>query len=81
MIFSRSRSELPGPLLLCNKDIERKSESKFLGVILDEKLTWASHIIAVKSKMSRYIGVMCKVKKFYLSVPEFKFSTVLLNRI
>ena len=64
MIFSRSRSELPGPLILCNKDIERKSESKFLGVILDEKLTWASHIIAVKSKMSRYIGVMCKVKKF-----------------
>ncbi len=43
--------------------IERKSEARFLGVIIDEKLSWASHINAIESKMSRYIGIMYKLKQ------------------
>ena len=62
MIFSRSNTELPGPLNLCNTVIERQSESRFLGVIVDENLTWARHIQTVQSKMSRYIGIMYKLK-------------------
>ena len=65
MIFSRSRNiELPSPLNICNTAIERKHENKFLGVIIDESLTWTSHIKTVISKMSRYVGIMYKIKKF-----------------
>lgn len=45
-----------------NIPIERKPVARFLGVLVDEKLTWAHHIAAVKSKMSRYIGVLYKLR-------------------
>ena len=31
---------------------------------MDDSLNWSKHINAVKSKMSRYIGIMYKIKKF-----------------
>ena len=46
-----------------NTLIERKTEARFLGVIVDDKLNWASHIRAVKTKISRFIGVMFKIKR------------------
>ena len=62
MIFSRSKPELPCPPKLCGKVIERETETRFLGVIVDEKLTWSKHIQTLKSKMCRYIGIMYKIK-------------------
>ena len=62
MIFCRSKVVLNKPLLLLGTRIKKIEEAKFLGVIIDEKLTWSTHIKSVKSKMSRYIGVLCKIK-------------------
>lgn len=42
--------------------IEHKKVARFLGVLIDEKLTWEYRINAVKSRMSRYIGVLYKLK-------------------
>ena len=64
MIFSRSKVELPTPLLILGKLIERKQEARFLGVIVDESLNWTKHIKTIQSKMARYIGIMYKLKKF-----------------
>ena len=44
--------------------IERKHEARFLGVIIDESLNWTRHIQTVLSKMSRYVGIMYKIKKY-----------------
>ena len=63
MIFSRSSVDLPSPLLILDKAIERKQEARFLGVIVDESLSWSKHIKTIQSKMSRYIGIMYKLKK------------------
>ena len=38
-------------------------EIKYLGVIIDKKLTWISHITYVKNKVSKGIGIMFKAKK------------------
>ena len=38
-------------------------EIKYLGVIIDNKLTWIPHIIHVKNKVSKGIGIMFKAKK------------------
>ena len=47
---------------LGNIPIERKNVARFLGVLIDEKLTWKHHITAIKTKMSRYIGILYKLK-------------------
>ena len=62
MLFSRKRSIEDLDVIISNTKIERKSESRFLGVIVDEKLNWNKHIQTLKSKMSKYVGVMCKLK-------------------
>ena len=63
MIFSKSKTDLPSPLIISNTLIERKEEARFLGVIIDESLNWTRHIRTVISKMARYIGLMYKIKK------------------
>lgn len=37
-------------------DIERVNENKLLGVIIDDKLSWKSHINHVHNKLSRSIS-------------------------
>ena len=64
MIFSRKSLAPKAPLLLLGKKIEQIKEAKFLGVIIDEKLTWSHHIKTVTSKMSRYIGVLSQIKSY-----------------
>ena len=62
MIFSRRKIVTNFTVKMGNTIIERKSEAKFLGVIVDEKLNWTKHIKTVKSKMCRYVGIMYKIK-------------------
>ena len=65
MIFSKSRNiELPEPFVISETLIEHKHEARFLGVIMDDSLTWSKHVNAVQTKMSRYIDIMYKIKKF-----------------
>ena len=63
MIFSRCKTDLPSPVIISNTLIERKEEARFLGVIIDESLKWTRHIRTVISKMTRYVGLMYKIKK------------------
>lgn len=65
MIFTRKRNSI-----LENYEphvgqakIERKSVARFLGVLIDENLSWNHHIAAVKAKMCRYVGTLHKLKK------------------
>ena len=62
MIFARQNSIIDREITIGNVPIERKSEARFLGVIIDEKLTWSKHIETIKSKMSRYLGIMYKIR-------------------
>ena len=62
MVFSKKRIDLSLNLRIDGRNIERKSEARFLGVIVDGKLSWATHIKAIRTKMSRFIGVMYKIK-------------------
>ena len=38
------------------------SSTKFLGVIVDEKLSWKEHIHALTNKMSRSLGIIRRVR-------------------
>ena len=45
-------------LHIFNKSIERKSSIKFLGVMLDEHITWNDHIHAIEKKFAKNIGLL-----------------------
>ena len=62
MLFSRHNIKQSPIVSINNVQISRVHEAKFLGVILDEKLTWASHIKALKVKMARYVGIMYRIR-------------------
>ena len=49
-------------LKIDNVDIIRVKSTKFLGVILDEKFTWANHISYLSTKISRAVYVLNKVR-------------------
>ena len=51
-------------LKINNKAIMEKDSIKYLGVIIDSHLNWKKHISTVTKKISRCIGIMCKLRQF-----------------
>jgi hypothetical protein len=51
-------------IILDNTILERVQHTQFLGVLIDECLTWKWHIDCVSKTISRNIGVMNKLKHF-----------------
>ena len=51
-------------LKINNKAIMEKYNIKYFGVIMDSHLTWKKHILTVSKKLSRCIGIMCKLRQF-----------------
>ena len=41
-----------------------KDSIKYLGVIIDSHLNWKKHISTFTKKISRCIGIMCKLRQF-----------------
>ena len=75
MIYTRNKlyREHNYNLSISNTDIKRVTESKFLGVLMNEKMNWNSHVAAIRQKMSRYIGVLYKLKSI---LPESARLTI-----
>ena len=44
MLFSNSLRELPGNVILTDIQIDRVSSTKFLGLHIDDKLSWKLHV-------------------------------------
>ena len=82
MIFSRARNlELLSTLTIANLPIERLTECIFLGIIVDENLTWSRHIKTIQTKMARYIGLMYKLKSQLPLKVRIQFFIALFNPI
>ena len=64
MLFGKCRSNTEVMLEIDGVAINRVNENKFLGVIIDDKLSWKQHITHVKLKVSRSIAVINKAKHF-----------------
>ena len=61
-------------LKIANRTIEGTNAIKFLGVLLDENITWKNHICSVEKKLARNIGLLYRVK--YL-LDESSLKTVI----
>ena len=51
-------------VILDNTVLDRVSHTKYLGVLIDENLTWKYHIDCVSKTLSRNISIMNKLKYF-----------------
>ena len=60
-------------IILDGIELEHVSSTKFLGVILDEKLTWNDHIHHVATKLSGITGVLARLK---YQIPPYIMKTI-----
>ena len=51
-------------VLINDKEIERVGSIKFLGVLLDEHLSWEEHIRYTENKIAKNIGLLYRAKPF-----------------
>ena len=68
-LFHKQRAEDNLPLQLPNlninnNEIKQSSPIKFLGVLVDQNLTWIDHITLVENKLSKNLGLLHKVKNY-----------------
>ena len=62
LIISSANFRSPVNIEIDGETIERVNELKYLGVIIDDKLTFKSHIDNVIKKMAKKYGILCRLK-------------------
>jgi hypothetical protein len=65
LIFHKKMKNVPRlTLKIDNVIIERVAEFNFLGLTLDEHLTWKCHINKISNKISQCMGILNRLKRF-----------------
>ena len=67
MVFhtkQRNISHLNLDLEINNHKIDRVSDFNFLGLTIDENLTWREHVQKISTKISRVTGIINRLRKF-----------------
>ena len=74
IIFKSQRKSLKERLTLKlnGKTIFESKKLRYLGLIVDEKLTWKFHILELKKKLSQINGIVYKLKKLGTPVDTLK---------
>ena len=64
IIFSlRKKVNTVSHIYINNNIIERVYSTKFLGIIIDSKLSWIDHVQHIKTKIAKGLGILCKSRK------------------
>ena len=66
MVFHRGRRKQNNELkvIIDNNEINKVACTKFLGVIIDQKLLWHEHINYTQKKIAKGIAIVYKSKRF-----------------
>ena len=68
IVFSyRMEPTLP-PVMLGNCEVDRVQKTRFLGVVLDERVSFKPHIDSIAAKLSKTVGILHRIK--YLLPPS-----------
>ena len=78
MLFSNKRGDPQINIKLDNTEIESQKESTFLGVIIDNKLTWKSHVKHISNKISKSIAIL-RILRF--SFPKHVMRMIYMSLI
>ena len=63
--FISNARRVPEPsfeLFIESTKVKRVESFKFLGVYLDEKITWKNHVEQITSEMSKTVGIISRTK-------------------
>ena len=66
-------------LFINDVKIDRKFETKFLGVVITHRLLWKLHIAIVCSKMSKNIEIIAKVRHQMTWIEYIRFKNVTVD--
>ena len=66
MFFLKKRTPEKISLSIDNKSIDAVSHFNFLGLLIDENLSWKYHITMVTNKLSKISGVLHRLKYIYI---------------
>ena len=66
MIFHRARikNKYENAVQIQGNIIDHVNATKFLGIIIDNKLNWSDHINYIKNKISKSLGIIYKIRSF-----------------
>ena len=65
MIFHRARIKTNSTKLALGKSaLKHVTFTKFIGVIIDDKLKFDNHISYIKNKISKGLGILIKARKY-----------------
>ena len=67
MLFSNTIEALPMDVIFDDTPLEKESHIKFLGIIVDNKLSWKLHIDNICKTISRNIDIINRLK-FHIPV-------------
>ena len=67
MLFTKHIVQSPSDIKICIKgqNIERVKVTKFLGVLIDEKLSLKEHISLVHNKICKSLSILYKVRTIF----------------
>ena len=64
IVFSKAQhAPTDSIVLLDRKQLTQVHSIKFLGVIIDDKLSWQQHVNYIRGKLSRTIGILSRVRR------------------
>ena len=64
---TRSKDNLPlalPDLFINDVKIKRENSLKFVGVMINDNLTWKTHVELVENKISKSVGILFEVSRF-----------------
>ena len=64
MVFSNRTVPNDIEVTINNYKIDQVHTTKFVGMVIDDKLNWKEHVLYVNKKNSKSLCVMCKVKSY-----------------
>ena len=86
-IFKSSRKKIqniPDKIEFLGQEIKRSSHNKYLGITLDENLTWNNHIIELSNKLKRLFHIFYNFRDYltkYNMKDNILCSSLLQNQV
>ena len=77
MLFYKHPKVVPKLNILVNRNpIDQVEDFNYLGITLDQHITWRPHIIKISIKISRVIGILRKLKRTF---PQYIIVLLLIR--
>ena len=72
-VFSKRRHLTPLQVSMNNRSIDVVQHFNYLGIMLDENMSWKTHIAMVRNKLSRINGILHRLKYYF---PHYSLITL-----